>query len=140
MQRKVIPYNPRLKDRARQLRKNMTRAEVILWQHLKGKQLNGYDFDRQRPIDEFIVDFFCKELMLVIEIDGVTHDDEQGQIRDQSRQQRLESLSVQFLRFQDEDVKRNLEGVLEAIRQWIKSRKPTPTASSAGRPPLPRGD
>ena len=46
MQRKVIPYNPRLKDRARQLRKNMTRAEVMLWQHVKGKQLNGYDFDR----------------------------------------------------------------------------------------------
>ncbi len=126
MQRKVIPYNPRLKDRARQLRKNMTRAEVVLWQHVKGKQLNGYDFDRQRPLDEFIVDFFCKELMLVIEIDGVTHDDEQGQIRDQFRQERLESLGVQFLRFQDEDVKQNLEGVLEAIKQWIKSGKPTP--------------
>ncbi len=108
MQRKVIPYNPRLKDRARQLRKNIMRAEVMLWQHVKGKQLNGYDFDRQRPLDEFIIDFFCKELMLVIEIDGVTHDDEQGQIRDQFRQERLESLGVQFLRFQDEDVKQNL--------------------------------
>ena len=107
MQRKVIPYNPRLKDRARQLRKNMTRAEVVLWQHVKSKQLNGYDFDRQCPLDEFIVDFFCKELMLVIEIDGVTHDDEQGQIRDRFRQERLESFGVQFLRFQDEDVKVN---------------------------------
>ena len=61
---KIIPYNPILKERARELRKNMTPGEVILWKHLKGKQMCGYDFDRQRPIDQFIVDFYCKKLML----------------------------------------------------------------------------
>ena len=61
MRRIILPYNPHLKERARQLRQQMTRTEVILWQHLQRKQLYGYDFDRQRPLDEYIVDFFCKD-------------------------------------------------------------------------------
>jgi very-short-patch-repair endonuclease len=126
MRRIILPYNPHLKARARQLRQQMTRTEVILWKHLQRKQLYGYDFDRQRPIDDYIVDFFCKELMLAIEIDGVTHDNTPAQERDQLRQQRLESLGMQVLRFRDEDVLQNLEGVLEAIRQWVERKRPTP--------------
>ena len=72
MRRKVIRYNPRLKERARYLRQHMTRAEVLLWQQLRARQMEGYDFDRQRPIDEYIVDFFSKDLMLAIEVDGVS--------------------------------------------------------------------
>ncbi|GAK52433.1 hypothetical protein U14_03684 [Candidatus Moduliflexus flocculans] len=68
--RNIIPYNPNLVPLAKQLRQNMTLAEVLLWNHLKQKQMRGYDFDRQRPIDEYIVDFYCKDLMLAIEIDG----------------------------------------------------------------------
>lgn len=86
MRRTILPYNPHLKERARQLRQQMTRTEVILWKHLQHKQLYGYDFDRQRPLDEYIVDFFCKELMLAIEIDGVTHDNAPARERDRSRQ------------------------------------------------------
>lgn len=71
--REIIPYNPKLKELARQLRNNSTRSEIILWQHLKGKQMMGYDFHRQKPIDNFILDFFCYELMLGIELDGYTH-------------------------------------------------------------------
>ena len=96
---KIIAYNPMLKERARQLRQNMTPGEVKLWQKLKRKQMCGYDFDRQRPIDEFIVDFYCKKLMLVIEIDGSSHDSEEAQQRDAERQARLESLGVKCLRF-----------------------------------------
>ena len=73
MKTKIIPYNPKLKRYARELRKTMTLSEVLLWKELKQKQILGYDFDRQRPIDEYIVDFYCKELNLAIEIDGITH-------------------------------------------------------------------
>ncbi len=79
----------------------------------------GYDFDRQRPIDEFIVDFYCKQLMLAIEIDGYSHDSEEAQKRDRERQARLESLGVRFLRFTEEDAKHHVEGVLEVIQAWI---------------------
>ena len=116
---RIIPYNPALKERARQLRKTMTPGEVKLWQRLKGKQLLGYDFDRQRPIDQFIVDFYCKQLMLAIEIDGSSHDSAAAQAHDQERQARLESLGVHFLRFREADIHQNLEGVLAAIAGWI---------------------
>ena len=115
--KKIIPYNPKLKALTRQLRNKSTTAEVKLWQYLKGKQMLGYDFDRQKPIDDYIVDFFCNELMLVIEIDGITHD--QKLEDDELRQQKLESLGVRFLRFYDNDVRNNLDGVLTVIKNWI---------------------
>ena len=123
---KIIPYNPLLKERARELRKNMTPGEVTLWKHLKGKQMCGYDFDRQRPIDQFIVDFYCKKLMLAIEIDGSSHDSPEAQERDAERQGRLESLGVRFLRFREEDVCGEVEGVLRVIEDWIKSQSTHP--------------
>jgi very-short-patch-repair endonuclease len=73
MKREIIPYNPKLKALAKKLRETMTISEAMLWKGLKQKQL-GYDFDRQRPIHEHIVDFYCKELKLAIEIDGESHD------------------------------------------------------------------
>lgn len=127
-----LPYNPRLKEIARKLRKRMTRSEVILWQHLKGKQMNGYDFDRQRRIDEYVVDFYCKKLKLAIEVDGSSHDSEEAQEQDRYRQQRLEALGVRFLRFRDEEVRQNVEAVLQAIATWIKDNAPKT-------PPLGRG-
>ena len=66
----IIKYNPKLKTIARNLRNNSTLSEVLLWRRLKNKQIKGYKFERQRPIDNYIVDFFCKELMFAIEIDG----------------------------------------------------------------------
>ncbi len=73
MKRKIIPYNPKLKELARTLRNNSTKSEIILWQHLKSKQMMGFDFHRQKPIGNFIVDFFCHELMLAVELDGYSH-------------------------------------------------------------------
>ena len=122
MKTKIITYNPLLKERARQLRQNMTPGEITLWKHLKGKQMCGYDFERQRPIDQFIVDFYCKKLMLAIEIDGFSHDSKEAQEHDLERQARLESLGVQFLRFREEDVCREVEGVLRVIENWILSQ------------------
>ena len=70
-------YDPKLKERSRELRRNATFTERLLWKYLRVGQLNGYRFLRQKPIDEFIVDFYCKSLQLVIEIDGVSHNDKQ---------------------------------------------------------------
>ena len=116
--RKIIPYDPKLKNLARPLRKNSTLSEVLLWQRLKGKQMNGYAFYRQRPIDRYIVDFFCPELMLAIEIDGSSHLF-RGEA-DLERQERLESLGVRFMRFGDLEIKRNLNEVLDMIATWVE--------------------
>jgi very-short-patch-repair endonuclease len=120
MQDHILPYNPKLKERARQLRNNMTKGEVVLWQRLKKRQMMGYDFDRQRPIDQFIVDFYCKSLVLAIEVDGDVHDSEAAQQYDIERQAQLEALGVRFLRFRDEDVRRNTNIVCQTIADWIK--------------------
>lgn len=126
----VIPYEPGLKELSRQLRNNGTVSEALLWRCLKKKQVLGYDFDRQKPIDRYIVDFYCKKLKLAIEIDGSTHNDKTEE--DRMRQGRLESFGVRFLRFRDGDVKKNLEGVVEEIRKWIKGNQPTPGPSQEG--------
>jgi very-short-patch-repair endonuclease len=79
----------------------------------------GYDFDRQRPLDAYIVDFYCKDLTLAVEIDGGSHDFPESNVRDKRRQQRLERLGVRFLRFTNEQVQRDLEAVLQTIEAWI---------------------
>ena len=109
---KIIPCNPKLKNLARKLRTNSTLSEVLLWQNIKGKSY-GYEFHRQVPIDEFIVDFYCHELQLAIEIDGNTHD--YNFEADENRQNRLESLGISFVRFCDYDVKRNINDVLRSL-------------------------
>jgi very-short-patch-repair endonuclease len=118
--RKTIPSNPRLKALARKLRNHSTLAEVLLWNQIKNKKLLGYDFHRQKPIDRFIVDFFCPDLMLAIEIDGVSHG--QKGDADLERHRRLESLGVHIIRFEDRMVKREMPKVLSAIEGWIVER------------------
>ena len=98
----------------------MTFAEVLLWNQLKQKQMLGYDFDRQRPIDEYIVDFYCKDLMLAIEIDGISHISEEAIENDEKRQNKLEESGVSFLRFDDREVRNDLENVLMTIEGWIE--------------------
>ncbi|MCX6330266.1 MAG: endonuclease domain-containing protein [Bacteroidia bacterium] len=128
--RKIVPYNSELKELAKELRKNMTLSEVLLWNELKQKKMLGYDFDRQRPIGNFIVDFFCKELSLAVEIDGDTHIYKYDY--DEERQKELENLSVRFLRFEDIEVKKNMNNVLRVIEDWIVKNKPTPDPSEEG--------
>jgi len=136
MRRKIISYNPRLKEYARYLRRNMTLAEVLLWKRLKGRQLKGYDFDRQKPIGEFIVDFYCKDLQLAIEVDGRSHDFKPD--KDAERQDILEKLGVRFLRFWDHDVKKDMRAVLNTIESWIDEHgEPTPCPSKEGNLPTP---
>ncbi len=115
--RKILSYNPALKEKARQLRNDSTKTEILLWTFLKGKQLRGYDFHRQKPIDDYVVDFFCNELMLAIEIDGVSHIGKE--LYDAKRQIRLEELGVRFLRFKDDDVFYNCDYAVREIEKWI---------------------
>ena len=119
MKRKILPYNHKLKSLAKALRQNMTFSEALLWNELKQKQMLGYDFDRQRPIHNYIVDFYCKDLMLAIEIDGISHDVEEAIVHDEKRQLRLEKMGVRFLRFDDRDVRKDMPNVLRAIESWI---------------------
>jgi len=90
----------------------------------------GYDFDRQRPIGNYIVDFYCKELLLAIEIDGDTHIYKYDY--DDKRQKELENLGVHFLRFEDIEVKKNMWNVIRVIEDWIIKNKPTPSPSREG--------
>ncbi len=118
-----LPYNPALKQRARELRKAGNLSEVLFWNAVKNKQLNGQDFDRQRVIGNYIVDFYCHECALVVEIDGSSHDDKQAY--DQIRDEYLEALGLKVLHVQDVDVKQSLAGVVELVRQKLNSTHTT---------------
>lgn len=119
MRRKILPYNPKLKELARKLRNNSTKSEIKLWHFLKGKQLSGYDFHRQKPLLNYIADFYCYELELIIELDGYTHQFEEIQVKDEAKQQELENLGLTVLRFQDEEVFQDINNVLRIIEQYI---------------------
>ena len=120
LNRKIIPYNPRLVPLAKKLRQNMTLSEVLLWQEIKNKQL-GVRFSRQIPVDEYIIDFYCKKLQLAIEIDGNTHSFEGQPEKDQVRQNKLEFFGIPFLRFDDLDVKTNIKCVVNEILRIIRT-------------------
>ena len=119
--RRIIPYNPRLKELAKKLRKQGILSEVLLWNKLKGKKL-GFDFHRQKPILEYIVDFYCNDLDLVIEIDGCSHNEKYDD--DKIRQTELEKLGLTVLRYYDGDVKQNLGSVVDHIKEWINGHTP----------------
>jgi very-short-patch-repair endonuclease len=117
MKNKIIPYNPKLKAYARELRNNSTLSEVLLWKNIKNKAL-GVQFHRQVPMLEYIVDFYCHELMLAIEIDGDSHLYKYEY--DVKRQGDLEQQGVVFLRFTDLDVKQNMFSVGLSLEQVVK--------------------
>ena len=113
----ILPYNPKLKELARILRRNSTLGEVLLWLEIKNNTL-GYQFHRQVPIDNFIVDFFCHELMLAIEIDGSSHDHKYE--LDKARQGKLESLGIRVIRFDEFEVRKQMWNVLRVIERSIE--------------------
>lgn len=116
---KIISYNPNLKRLARKLRKDMTFGEVLLWNKLKENQFWGFDFDRQRCIDNYIVDFYCKELMLVIEVDGMYHNYEETFLKDEIRQRKLEAFGIEFIRFTESEIKYDMINVIRALEGKI---------------------
>ncbi|WP_184542566.1 endonuclease domain-containing protein [Mucilaginibacter sp. FT3.2] len=119
MPRKIIPYNPKLKDLARKLRDDSTLGEVLLWNELKGKKYFGYDFHRQKPLLNYIVDFYCSELNLVIEIDGHYHNHEEKVEADVSRDQELAKYKLTVIRFTEQEVRKDIINVLRTIEAYI---------------------
>ena len=112
-----LPYNPKLIEKAKELRKNMTSAEKKLWNnYLRTLKIR---FLRQRPIDNFIVDFYCAKLKLVIEIDGETHFTNEAKIYDAQRTLILQGYELKVIRFTNEEVFKNFEGVCEYIENLI---------------------
>ena len=114
-----LPYNRNLKDFSRELRNHSTLSEILLWQKLRAGQLRGYNFNRQKPLGNYIVDFYCKKLSLVIEIDGDSHHFKEAYLSDINRQRALEELGLRFLRFSDLDVKKSMASVLAEIGYFI---------------------
>ncbi len=122
MKNQIIPYDPKLKDLARKLRKQGILSEVLLWKKIKNKSF-GVEFHRQVPINNFIVDFYCHEIKLAVEIDGNSHNFTEVQINDISRQNKLESLGVRFIRFQDCAVRLEMNDVIRCLENKIEELK-----------------
>ncbi|MBZ0141728.1 MAG: endonuclease domain-containing protein [Pseudorhodoplanes sp.] len=116
------------RHRARRLRRAMTRAETLLWRHLKAHRLSGFGFRRQAPMGRYIVDFVSHACKLVIEVDSESHDVESRFRNDAARDAWLRSRGYDALRFTNDDVMTNLEGVAIAIRQAAAARS-TPSLS-----------
>lgn len=112
-------------DRARGLRLGMTDAEQALWYRLRNRQLDGCKFRRQHGIDRYVVDFVCTERMLVVELDGSQHL-EQQQDYDQARTRYLQAKGYRVLRFWNNDVLTNIESVLEVLMEALASPAPHP--------------
>ena len=120
MNSKIIPYNPKLREFAKQLRNNSTLSEVLLWKQIKGKAL-GVEFKRQVPMLEYIVDFYCQEIGLAIEVDGNIHDFRY--LEDTQRQQEIEKYGVIFIRFSNEETKNNMFSVILSLESKIEELK-----------------
>lgn len=108
-----LPFNPALRDKAKALRKAGILHEALLWLELKSKKLNGLDFDRQKIIGNYIVDFYCAEKAVVIEVDGSSHDNKQ--LEDAQRDEYLRSLGLTVIRLLAKDVLQNLDGVVALL-------------------------
>lgn len=115
-----LGYNKDLRELARKLRKESTPAEIRLWSELlRGKKMKGYQFLRQRPVLNYIADFMCKKLKLIIEVDGSSHGFESKWYKDQARQKELEEYGFTVLRFSDDEIFNQIRNVSSAIEHWI---------------------
>jgi len=100
----------------------MTPSENILWDHIRKKRLSGIIFRRQHPISQFIVDFYCHEAKLVIEIDGDIHENQENKEYDENRTFELEKLGLKVIRFKNEMITDNINEVLKILQEEIKDR------------------
>jgi very-short-patch-repair endonuclease len=117
---KSLPYNPKLKKRAQELRRAGNLSEVLLWLQLKQGKLLGLDFDRQKIIGNYIVDFFCAQKSLVIEVDGSSHNEKIEY--DTQRELFLTNLGLSVIHINDADIKTNLDGVMKFLKEFLTQR------------------
>lgn len=120
-------YHPKLKQRAKDNRNTPTKAENQLWYQILQNQKTGYKFLRQKPIDNYIVDFYCAKLKLVIEVDGDSHADQKTY--DEERTKKLNQLGLKVIRYKNSDILKHLEGVYIDLEMKIKARA---TSASGG--------
>tara|TARA_R110000868_G_scaffold368227_1_gene631226 strand:- start:65045 stop:65485 length:441 start_codon:yes stop_codon:yes gene_type:complete len=114
----IIPYNPGLRKFARELRKNSTLGEVLLWKKISRRKL-GVQFHRQVPIQNYIIDFYCHEIKLAIEVDGGSHYTSEQKDKDLIRDYNLNQLGINILRIDDLDVKSNMDSVIRFLKNRI---------------------
>ncbi len=114
-----LPYNPRLKGFSRDMRSYGEKAEAMLWKHLKAKQ-TGFLFNRQKPILNYIADFYCKELSLVVEIDGASHFSREAFAKDEERDRQMRAIGLEIIRVLDSDVRRDACRVAAFIAEQCK--------------------
>ena len=121
-----IPYKKNHKEFSRKLRNNSTLGEVILWKHLSGRKCCGLQFNRQKPLGKYIVDFYCKAINLVIEIDGYSHSFENIHQQDIERQKHLETMGMHVMRFTEGEARNNTDHVLQIIDVFVRTRTQSP--------------
>jgi len=119
--RGIIPYDTQLVDPARENRKKETKAEATLWSVLREKKLKGYKFTRQKPIDKFILDFYCSKLLLGIEADGASHINKKEY--DEQRTQIINYYNIKIIRFKNYQILNNLPAVSRKLLEEIKIRE-----------------
>jgi len=122
----MISYNKKLKYRSRELRTNMTDAERRLWSKIRRKQIMGRPFYRQKPVGNYIVDFYCPSAKLIIEVDGGHHCQDEHRDYDRGRDDFLRRLGFEVLRFSNLDVLKNIEGVVEKIMEKVEESPSIP--------------
>jgi very-short-patch-repair endonuclease len=116
-----LAYNQDLQPVAIRLRSNATKAEACLWKYvLRAGQMKGYTFRRQRPVLEYVADFMCQPLKLIVEVDGAVHKEEEVAAKDLVRQERLERAGFTVLRFSNAMVLYQIEDVRKVLEQWIE--------------------
>lgn len=108
------------KEKRRALRRRSTEAERLLWQAVRNRQLLGYKFRRQHSVGPYVLDFYCPELKLAIEVDGISHDTPEAREYDKTRQAIIETYGIRFLRIRDEEVKANPNRALETIAEFVR--------------------
>jgi very-short-patch-repair endonuclease len=111
-----LPYNPNLKEFSRNMRNYGEKAEALLWKRLKAKQ-TGFVFNRQKPILNYIADFYCKQLNLVVEIDGASHFSSEAYKKDQERDRQMRAIGLQIIRVNDSEVRKDTDSVAEYIKE-----------------------
>jgi len=112
-----------MKERRRGLRKNLSKAEAIMWKHLSRRQMHGCKFRRPYSVDQYVLDFYCPELKLAIEVDGDSHFATGAEEYDKERQEHIEAYRIRFLRFTNVDVCENLDGVCQDIFDTIEENQ-----------------
>lgn len=121
---KYIYNEQKLRERRKGLRRNQTDAEKLLWNKLRGRQISGLKFYRQFSVGAYILDFFCPQIKLAVELDGGQHAEEENKEHDAIRTDYLKGIGIEVLRFWNNEAMKNIEGVLQVIEERLNSSQP----------------